>query len=352
MSSSSRTSFKSLPPTRTLEIENGLSLVPRVKLLLTIYRSDLSVKPIDEWQLKRSLIDFLKTSLSLSHSHLVPEEDLEIRRFKDLKKRKRDDPVASGTLYIRDLGFVANKKDVFGIAGDEAEASRVLEKRFFDWRDSFVKRLDGIELSLSGAKFRLDAVLPPCDDFEGLKRNWEEFYAFRGEGLASRGGRQQPDTLILRGAPSRWFAEPRVSSKPSMLVTHTIFSVFGKIRNLFVTADDDASNLSKNAEEGNEELVSGLHCKIVVQFEKYDDFYNALRVLCGRSMQKQGSRLRADYEVTWDKDGFFRSIEQRPARTHVQDRITRTQPMSGQYNRNDTSRFQSHASRFGSYSAR
>ena len=48
----------------------------------------------------------------------------------------------------------------------------------------------------------------------------------------SRGGsgRQQPDTIVLRGAPSRWFAEPRVSSKPSMLVTHTIFSTFGKIR--------------------------------------------------------------------------------------------------------------------------
>lgn len=45
-----------------------------------------------------------------------------------------------------------------------------------------------------------------------------------------RSEKQQPDTIILRGVPSRWFAEPRVSSKPSMLVTHTIFSAFGKIR--------------------------------------------------------------------------------------------------------------------------
>lgn len=36
--------------------------------------------------------------------------------------------------------------------------------------------------------------------------------------------------MILRGVPSRWFAETRVSSKPSMLVAHTIFSTFGKIR--------------------------------------------------------------------------------------------------------------------------
>lgn len=38
-------------------------------------------------------------------------------------------------------------------------------------------------------------------------------------------------------------------------------------------------------------LVSGLNCKIVVQFEKYKDFYNALKVLCGRSMQKVGNRF-------------------------------------------------------------
>lgn len=53
--------------------------------------------------------------------------------------------------------------------------------------------------------------------------------------------RQQPDTIILRGVPSRWFAEPRVSSKPSMLVTHTIFSTFGKIRFAFVNHTINAS---------------------------------------------------------------------------------------------------------------
>lgn len=56
-------------------------------------------------------------------------------------------------------------------------------------------------------------------------------------------------------------------------------------RNLNVAEDND---LGKEAEEiGN--IVSGLNCKIVVQFEKYKDFYNALRVLCGRSLQKVGS---------------------------------------------------------------
>ncbi|KAI8010964.1 Homeobox-leucine zipper protein REVOLUTA [Camellia lanceoleosa] len=47
-------SSETLRPTETLEIENGLSLVPRMKLLLTIHCADHSVKPLDEWQLKRS----------------------------------------------------------------------------------------------------------------------------------------------------------------------------------------------------------------------------------------------------------------------------------------------------------
>ncbi|KAI3953288.1 hypothetical protein MKX01_042283 [Papaver californicum] len=316
--------FKSIAPTETLEIENGLSVVPRVKLVLTIYRSDHSVKPIDEWQLKRSILDYLKKS-SFTPPLTIPEEDLEIHSFKDIKKRKREDPVASGTLYVRDLGFIHHKekaeillekKKEEGDDDDDDEWKKVLEKKFSEWRNSFVKKLDGIELSLQGVKFKANVVLPISNDFEMLKKSWEEFYAFDSRGVFSRIGKPQPDTLILRGVPSRWFAETRVSSEPSVLVSHTIFSVFGKIRNLNAAADVD---LVKNGEEGEESIVSGLQCKIVVQFEKYDDFCNALKVLCGRSMQKQGSRLRAEYEVTWDKGEFFRNSLQRNSR--LQDTV-------------------------------
>ncbi|XP_043714137.1 uncharacterized protein LOC122662544 isoform X2 [Telopea speciosissima] len=312
-------------PTETLEIGNGLSLVPRVKLLLTIYRSDPSVKPIDEWQLKRALIDFLKDSFSVSVT--VPEEDLDIRRFKDLKKRKREDPVASGTLYIRDLGFLSRKPNAnntnrkkenprLGDNGDDEKDSRLLEERkFSEWKKSLVDRMDGMELNIEGVKFRLNIVVPPSDDFDGLRKAWEDFYAFQNRGQHhSRGGKKQPDTLVLRGVPSRWFAEPRVSSKPSMLVTHTIFSVFGKIRNLNVAEDDD---LGKNTEESGD-IVSGLQCKIVVQFEKYEHFYDALKLLCGRSLQKQGSRLRADYEATWQREDFSPNTRQRATRSEPQ----------------------------------
>ncbi|KAF8082339.1 hypothetical protein N665_0831s0002 [Sinapis alba] len=282
-------SLEELSPLETLEIENGLALVSRVKLSLTIHPLVPSVsKPIDEWQLKRSLIDFLKNS-----TVTISEEDIVVRRHRDLKKRKREEPVAHGSLFIRDLGFLEGKK--------KKEDAKGLEKKFIEWRKVLVEKMNGIEVNLEGVKYNLSVVLPVSDDFERLKKDWEEFYAF---GHHPREGRREADTMILRGVPSRWFAEPRVSSKPSMLVAHTIFSTFGKIRNFNVAEDD---NLGKDSDEYSGDLVSGLYCKIVVQFEKYNDFVNAMKAFCGRSMQKEGTRLKADYELTWDKAGFFRN---------------------------------------------
>lgn len=175
-SAMSNRSLESLSPIETLELDSGLSLVPRIKLLLTIHRSENSVKPIDDWQLKRSLIDFCKSSFSVT----VPEEDLKIRRFKDVKKRKREDPVARGTLVIRDLGFLSISKFDDG----EGYKVKVLEKKYADWRKNAVDKMDGIELSIVGVKFKLSVEVPGSDDFDGMKKEWEELIAFGGRGLA------------------------------------------------------------------------------------------------------------------------------------------------------------------------
>ncbi|KAI5391325.1 hypothetical protein KIW84_076242 [Lathyrus oleraceus] len=187
-----------IPPTATLEIDKDLTLLPRIKLNLTVHPSTPSssiTNQIDEWKTKRALLDFLQTSHSLPFP--LPEEDLQFKRFnKDLKKRKREDPVVYGTLHIWDLSFLSEKNE------------------------------NDVELNLQGVRFRLEVDVPECDDFDGMKKNWEEFYAFRN---VNRSSRREPDTVVVSGVPSRWFAETRVSSKPSMLVTHTIFSKFGKI---------------------------------------------------------------------------------------------------------------------------
>lgn len=164
----------SLPPTETLEIGHSLSLSPRVKLLLTFFRADATVRPLDEWKLKNALLSFLRSPpLSLSQ---VPDEDLLLHRLPDLHKRKRDEAVATGTLYIRDLSFL---KPVDRESVDRDNVEEILRKRFLDWRESVVERLSGIELNIEGVKFKMTLDIPVSDDFEKMKKSWEEFYAFK-----------------------------------------------------------------------------------------------------------------------------------------------------------------------------
>ncbi|XP_068654995.1 uncharacterized protein [Aristolochia californica] len=335
MSQRSALSLQFLPSIESLDLPNGLSLTPRVKLLLTIFRNDPSPTPVDEWKLKSALLEFLKASLSLS----VSDEDVQIQRVVDLKKRKREDPVASGTLCMRELGFLKKGKVKKVVGDDKDDDVSVLDTRFLEWRKSVLGKMDGMELNIEGAKFQLNVEIPVEDDFERMKLSWEGIVGFRSynRGYYSKGTSQRPDTLVLEGLPSRWFAEPRVSSKPSMLVTHTIFSAMGRIRNLNVDGDDDLGKTSGAASSGA--IMPGLQCRIQIQFETHEDFCNAFRVLCGRSMQKQGSRLRADYKVTWDKDGIFRD--------KTQPRLERNQMQERTNFRNEASRFPSQFTRAG-----
>lgn len=177
MSSSAGKQLDSTPPTAPVELTNGLTLSPRIKLFLTIHRADASVAAMDEWKLKRSLIDFLKTCFS-HHPISLPEEDLHVRRFKDLKKLSRHDPVARANLFIRDLGFVvAAAKLVKGFRDEEDEAS-MLEKKFVECRKLLVEKMDGMEVNLEGVRFRVSVSVPIEDDFDRMKKEWEELYAF------------------------------------------------------------------------------------------------------------------------------------------------------------------------------
>ncbi|KAL6856199.1 hypothetical protein ACP4OV_019001 [Aristida adscensionis] len=304
-----------LRPTEPLPLPSGLSLAPRLKLLLTFFRADLTVRPLDEWQLKSALLAFLRDPpLSLP---LLPDSDLAVRRLPDLQKRRREEPVATGVLHVRDLSFLRSRR------GGDGEAEEMTgeqeEEKWFEWRSSLVEKLAGIELNLEGVKFRMSVEIPPSDDFRAMKKSWEDFYS--SELLNSRNPvrkiAKRPDTIVVRGVPSRWFAETRVSSKPSTLVTHTIFSALGKIRNLNISNDDEL----EGKEDGtNKALISGLNCKVWVQFESYDDFYNAMKALCGRSLEKEGSRLKVDYEVTWDREGFFGNAQYEPVRGNLEKR--------------------------------
>lgn len=70
------------------------------------------------------------------------------------------------------------------------------------------------------------------------------------------------------------------------------------IRELRTLDVNDDNEISK-AEDGDDGYtVPRLHCKNIVCYKEYNDFCNALKVLSGRSLEKQRSCLKADYEMT------------------------------------------------------
>lgn len=176
----SSTSFDSASSLEPIPIDASLTLVPRVRLTLVVYPANPShTKPVDDWQLKKALLDFLKNSLAVSLS--VPDGDLEIRRVKDVRKRRRDEPVAHGSLVIRDLGFLKSLRSSSAEESGE-EGVRVLEEKYADWKRYLVEKMNGMDLVLGGVKFMLSVEMPVSDSFEAMRKEWEEFYAFGNRG--------------------------------------------------------------------------------------------------------------------------------------------------------------------------
>ncbi|KAG0604610.1 hypothetical protein M758_10G184300 [Ceratodon purpureus] len=265
-----------------IELSEGLSLVPCTVVSLSFVRADLSVKPVDEWQLKGGLTALFKKRFGLS----VADRDLVLHREKNYFKKRRDEPIADGTLHL--WGAVP-----------EGEAANVRPQDGADFGKYFVENVNGVELSVGGLKLKCFAVIKETNDFEALKRSWEVVFGPRREGAAQ--GQAGPTTLTLKDVPSRWFAEPRVSSKPSVLVTHTIFSSFGEIRNLEVLSNEDLGSNPKDVGS----MTAALQCQIWVQFDNHTNFCKALYAFCGRAMHKVGSNFRAMYVVDWDKENYF-----------------------------------------------
>ncbi|KAI6687596.1 hypothetical protein NL676_024424 [Syzygium grande] len=169
-------------PLDPIPIDASLTLVPRVRLTLAVHPASPSslAKPLDDWQLKKALLDFLKGSLAAPLS--VPDGDLEIRRVKDVRKWRRDDPVVRGSLVIRDLGFLRSSRGSHAEDGGREDEVRVLEEKYADWKRYLVEKMNGMDLVLGGVKFVLGVEAPASDSFEGTRKEWEEFYAFGNQG--------------------------------------------------------------------------------------------------------------------------------------------------------------------------
>lgn len=139
-------------PNAVIELSEGLSLVPCTVVSLSFVRADVSVKPVDEWQLKGGLMVMFKKRFGLA----VVDRDLVVHKEKNYFKKRRDEPIADGTLHLW---------------GSKPEAQGRSEGA--DFGKYVVENVNGVELSIGGLKLKCLAVIKETNDFEALKRAWE-----------------------------------------------------------------------------------------------------------------------------------------------------------------------------------
>jgi splicing factor, arginine/serine-rich 17 len=83
-------------PTESLPLSHRLSLTSCLKLLVTFFHADLTVHPLDEWELKSTLLAFHHDPpLSLL---MVLHSNLFMCRLPHLQKCRCEEPVTTGVL--------------------------------------------------------------------------------------------------------------------------------------------------------------------------------------------------------------------------------------------------------------
>lgn len=145
------------PTSSVIELSEGLSLVPCTVISLSFIRADVSVKPVDEWQLKEALTAVLNKRLGLT----ISDRDLVVHKEKNYYKKRRDEPIADGVLHL------------WG-AQSGGEKTRIREGD--DLGKYVVENVNGLELNVAGLKLKCLAKAQETNNYESLKRSWEAIF--------------------------------------------------------------------------------------------------------------------------------------------------------------------------------
>eukprot|EP00898_Chlorokybus_atmophyticus_P002111 jgi/Chlat1/2900/Chrsp2S08903 len=265
-----------------MELCEGLRLVECAVVVLDFVRKQgkgVGQKGVDAWQLRELTKALLQTRAALTPA----DADLAIdKRPAQLHHARtaaaQDVPAATMRLRLWD--------------SDGAQV---------------VSAMDGTELSIGGVRLVCRCRIADGDSIDKLRTTWESIYGVSSSGYKSASPGERPDTITLHNIPHRWLAEPRVSTKPSFLVTHGIMSKLGEVRTLEIV-DQDASTSSSGSltPTSTQPDRRGRQVGLQLQrFQTHNEFLKALEVLSGKLLKKDGSPLVVDYNLAVDTAGFF-----------------------------------------------
>ena len=199
-----------------------LYLLPYRLSRLSVTRKDGLPKTVNEWELKEAIHAQVRKCMS-SHPQAdalepMKEKDLKVKWSDGLDQSKKGEPIAFASLTL--WGSQASQQR------DPATAGQCDADRLHAVVADVIKSMEGWEFRVAGVRLvcrATDDQLAGSAAFEAMEAEWT---ASSGAGRPA----SPPDTLRVCGVPSRWLAEERVSSKPSLLVAHTVFSALGPVR--------------------------------------------------------------------------------------------------------------------------
>eukprot|EP00899_Mesostigma_viride_P012007 jgi/Mesvir1/20807/Mv07909-RA.1 len=282
------------------QLPHGLTLETCVHLSLTLVRSQKEVKAVDEWDVRAMLAKSLNKA---GYTIKSQEDDIEMtKRTSGRGGLTRDDVVAVASIRIW---------------GDEALGASLRSK------------LHGIEVQVGGSRLRCEASIDEGITMADMKKKWEKAYGLGSVGYKKELPGERPDTLLVRNVPSRWLSEPAVSSNASLIVTHTVFSTFGEIRNLEMFGEGHTPRAEFPAQPpaggsgpasganprgaaaaavvaaAGAPLTSKLSCDVCVQYSKHEEFKAAATAFVGHVLRKEGAPLVVRPACDVELGGYF-----------------------------------------------
>ena len=171
--------------------------------------------------------------------------------------------------------------------------------------NKFIMKLNGKFIKLSGFSDPLKVIAIQASVKFPTRHEWEEFFKGR-EGLSETNPGERPDTIIIKGLPSKWFSEEGSGHRPNEKILISVFERFGKIRSVDIPIlDPYRQKMSENSSEFQTFYFgSHLHFDAYIQYTQYQGFASAMAALKEMKLMQASDDSRAacaNIQVDFDR---------------------------------------------------
>lgn len=169
----------------------------------------------------------------------------------------------------------------------------------------FVTRLDGNFIKLSGFAEPLKVKCIEAKLKFPSRHEWDSFFRDAIDLNECNPG-ERPDTVVIKGLPSKWFSSQQSGDKPCEETVISVFQHFGKVRRIDIPILDNYRQKITNSANEFQTFYFGshLHFDAYIQYSQYQGFVAAMSSLKGMKLvrvSEEGRAAAANIQVDFDR---------------------------------------------------